>query len=99
MRLIKDTEDVFSNKQDFYEKMYGLKDILEPKGYLVELDEDDNSYVLKEVNCPILQVAIEFKEACKHELQFYRDILGKEVKRQECMSDGYPSCTYKIPKN
>lgn len=98
MRLIKDTKDALSDTKDFDEKVYGLRDILESKGYLVELDEGDNAYTLKEFNCPIFQVASEFKEACKHELQFYKEVLGREVKRHECMIEGDPSCTYNIPK-
>ena len=98
MRLIKDTKDIFSDKPTLDEKINGLKDMLELKGYLVELDESDNSYTLKEFNCPIFQVASVFQEACKHELQFYRDVLGRDVNRQECMSEGNISCTYSIPK-
>ena len=98
IRLIKDTKDALSDTKEFDEKVYGLRDILESKGYLVELDEGDNDYTLKEYNCPIFQVASEFKEACKHELQFYKDVLGREVKRNECMTEGDPSCTYNIPK-
>lgn len=97
MRLLDDTKDVFSDK-DLYEKIFVFMDYLESKGYLVELDENDNYYTLKEFNCPILLVAIEFNEACKHELQLYKDILGSEVKRQECITDGDLSCTYIIPK-
>jgi predicted ArsR family transcriptional regulator len=97
MRLIKDTKDILSDK-NLDEKVYGLRDMLESKGYFVELDEDDSAYTLKEFNCPISQVATEFKEACKHELQFYKEVLGRDVKRLECMSDGNVSCTYSIPK-
>jgi predicted ArsR family transcriptional regulator len=98
IRLIKDTKDIFSDKENLDEKVYGLKDMLETKGYLVELDESDNAFTLKEFNCPIFHVASEFKEACKHELQFYKEVLGRDVKRHECMSDGNISCTYSIPK-
>jgi predicted ArsR family transcriptional regulator len=99
MRLIKDTRDLFADKINLDEKVYGLKDMLETKGYLVELDESDKAFTLKEFNCPIFQVASEFNEACKHELQFYKEVLGRDVKRQECMSDGNISCTYSIPKS
>ena len=33
MRLIKDTKDIFADKKEFNEKVYGLKDMLESKGY------------------------------------------------------------------
>ena len=98
MRLLKDTKDILSEKNNIDEKVYGLKDMLESKGYFVELDESEDSFTLKEFNCPIFQVASEFKEACKHELQFYKEVLGRDVKRLECMSDGNVSCTYSIPK-
>lgn len=98
MRLIKDTKDILSDKFGIDERVHGLKDLLESKGYLVELDEVNNSYSLKEFNCPIFKVATEFKEACKHELYFYQEVLGKEVQRNECMTEGNISCTYSIPK-
>ena len=98
MRLLRDTKDILGEKDDIDGKVYGLKNMLETKGYITELDENATSYILKEFNCPIFQVASEYKEACKHELQFYKEILGKEVKRQECMTEGNTSCTYIIPK-
>ncbi len=96
--LLKDTREALSDKKSLHDKVHGFKDILESKGYLVDLDETNSHYRLKQFNCPIYKVASEFKEACKYELQMYKDLLGKEVNRQQCMSDGDPSCTYIIPK-
>jgi predicted ArsR family transcriptional regulator len=96
--LLKDTREALSNKKSLQDKVLGFKDILESKGYVVDLDETNSYYRLKQFNCPIYKVASEFKEACKYELQMYKDLLGKEVNRQQCMSDGDPSCTYIIPK-
>lgn len=98
-RLLKDTKEALSDKKGLQEKVYGLKDILESEGYLVDLDETDNNYSLKQSNCPIYKIASEFKEACRYELQIYKDLLGKDVKRQQCMAEGNSSCTYVIPKN
>jgi len=98
MRLVRDTRNILGDKTDFEEKVNGLKHMLETKGYITELDESPNSYILKEFNCPIFKVASEYNEACKQELQFYKEILGKEVKRPECMAEGNISCTYIIPK-
>lgn len=96
--LLKDTQEALSDKKSLQDKVYGLKDILESRGYVVDLDETNNQYSLKQFNCPIYKVASKFKEACKYELQMYKDLLGKEVNRQQCMSEGDPSCTYLIPK-
>jgi predicted ArsR family transcriptional regulator len=96
--LLKDTREALSDKKSLQDKVHGFKDILESKGYVVDLDETNSYYRLKKFNCPIYKVASEFKEACKYELQMYKDLLGKEVNRQQCMSDGDPSCTYIIPR-
>lgn len=98
-RIFKDTKEALIDKKSLQEKVHGLKDILESEGYFVELDEIENYYSLKQFNCPIYRVAIDFKEACRYELQIYKDILGKDVKRQQCISEGNTSCTYSIPKN
>lgn len=98
-RLLKDMKESLSDKKGIEDKVYTLKDILESGGYMVDLTETDTSYTLKEFNCPIYRVALEFKEACKYEQQIYKDILGREVKRLYCLANGDSSCTYVIPKN
>lgn len=97
-RLLKDTREALSDRKSLQDRVYGFKDFLESEGYLVDLDETNNHYSLKLFNCPIYKVASEFNEACKYELLMYKDLLGKEVTRLQCMSDGSPSCTYIIPK-
>jgi len=98
-RLLKDMKDVLSAKKTFREKVYGFKDILESKGYLVEFNATNKHYTLKQYNCPIYKLAAEFKEACRYELQMYKDLLGRVVSREQCISEGDPSCTYIILKN
>ena len=98
-RLLKDMKESLSDKKGIQDKVYTLRDILESGGYMVDLTETDTSYTLKEFNCPIYRVALEFREACRYEPQIYKDILGREVKRLSCLADGDSSCTYVIPKN
>jgi predicted ArsR family transcriptional regulator len=97
-RILKDKKDALYNKKTLRERVYALGDILDSDGYLIDLYEDDNSFILKQYNCPIFKVASEFKEACKYELQMYRELLRKDIIRSECISDGNSSCTYVIPK-
>jgi predicted ArsR family transcriptional regulator len=98
-RLFKDMKETLSDRKTFQEKVFGFKDILESKGYLVEFNATNKHYTIKQYNCPIYVLAVEYKEACRYELQMYKDLLGRIVSRQECISDGDPSCTYIIPKN
>ena len=97
-RILKEFRDFLSNKPSFPEKVYGVRDLLEQKGYIVECDEDNNHYTLKQFNCPIYKLASFYSEACKYELQTYRDLLGKDISRNACIIEGNPSCTYHIPK-
>jgi predicted ArsR family transcriptional regulator len=97
-RILKERKEALGDKKSLQDRVYALKDLLESDGYLVDLDMDDNNYILREFNCPIAKVASEFREACKYELQIYRELLRKDVMRQECMAEGSPSCTYVIPK-
>jgi predicted ArsR family transcriptional regulator len=97
-KILKERKDSLSDKKSLQDRVYALKDLLESDGYLVDLDMDDNNFILKEFNCPIAKVATEFREACKYELQIYRELLRKDITRQECIGEGSPSCTYVIPK-
>jgi predicted ArsR family transcriptional regulator len=97
-KILRDNKDALSEKKSLQDRVFALKDVLESDGYLVDLDMDDNNFILKEFNCPIARVASEYREACKYELQVYRELLRKEVTRQECMAEGSSSCTYVIPK-
>ncbi len=98
-RLLKETREALSEKKSLKEKIYGLKDIFEPDGYLINIDETDDFYILKQFNCPIYTIALEYNDACKYELQMYKDLLGKEVTREQCMAEGSSSCIYNIPKS
>ena len=97
-RLLKDAREALAEKKTFHDKMYGLKDFLESEGYFADISDANNHYLLKLSNCPIYKLAAEFNEACKNDLQFYRELLGKEVTREECIIEGNHSCIYNIAK-
>lgn len=83
----------------FDEKVAMLAEIQNNKGYMVDLQKkDEDSYVLKEYNCPISQVAREYNVACECELQLFREVLGAEVKRTECYAKGGTHCIFMIER-
>jgi predicted ArsR family transcriptional regulator len=75
----------------------GLKNLLEAEGHIVELTRSNGDYHLKQYNCPINNIAAEFNDICKYELQLYRELLGDRVTREQNIIDGSPACSYKIP--
>jgi predicted ArsR family transcriptional regulator len=75
----------------------GLKNLLEAEGHIVELTRSNGDYHLKQYNCPINNIAAEFNDICKYELQLYRELLGDRVTREQNIIDGSSACSYKIP--
>ncbi len=97
-RILKETKEALSEKKTLDEKIEFFKEILESKGYLAEIENVNNHYTLKQFNCPIYKLASEYNDACKYELQMYRELFSKEIIREKCLAEGDISCTYIIPK-
>ena len=97
-RIVKDAKEGLADKKSIGEKMLALKEILEADGYFPEISESSTHYILKLFNCPIFKLAAEYKEVCRHDLGMFRELLGKDLNRDECINSGNPSCTYSLPK-
>ncbi|NWF99296.1 MAG: transcriptional regulator [Nitrospirae bacterium] len=97
-RIIKEVKEIIGDKKNLPERVLAMRDILENEGYFAELNDSNNHYTLKLYNCPIYKLASIYKEVCKHDLQMFKELISKDLTRQECIIDGHPSCTYIIPK-
>ncbi|EXX89442.1 transcriptional regulator [Paenibacillus darwinianus] len=74
-------------------------------GYMVEVENNEAAsltdggqpvYMLHEYNCPIVQVASRYQQACSCELALFEDLLGAAVERTECLAKGGGKCSYRI---
>lgn len=84
------------------EKVRHLADIQDEKGYMIELvkSEGIEKYMLTEYNCPIHDIAMNYKEACSSELSLFRKVLDADVEQLECKAKGGHKCVYAIkPKS
>ena len=90
-------KDALAGMETVDSTVNGLKNLLEAEGHIVELTRSNGDYHLKQYNCPINNIAAEFKDICKYELQLYRELLGDRVTREQNIIDGSPACSYKIP--
>ena len=84
--------------EDFTERLIAFTEVLSKDGYLIELEEKDDTFELKQFNCLLTSVAREYPETCSMELDLYREVLGKDLVRSECQKDGAAACIYVIPK-
>ena len=96
-RLLKMKKDALAGKEGLDDILHAFKDILEADGHFVELSKNSGHYNIKQYHCPINKVASEFKDACKHELLLYRDLISKNITREQTISEGAQACLYTIP--
>ena len=81
------------------EKMHELAQIRTEEGYMAEVTEEGEDYVLIEYNCPILTIVEQYPHVCNIELALFRRSLGEKLVREEHLIDGCHRCTYRIPKS
>jgi predicted ArsR family transcriptional regulator len=96
-RMLKTYHNALAGKEGIDDTLNGLKQILEGQGHFIELSRNNGHYHLKNYHCPISKIAVEFKEACRHELQMYQELLGNNVTREHTLCDGSVCCLYIIP--
>ncbi len=76
-----------------------LAELLDEEGYDAEVERlKDGSYILSEWNCPLSDVARDYRQLCERELQVYRELLGTEVFRESRIAGGAARCVYRVLK-
>lgn len=80
------------------ERVARLAEIQLANGYLAHYEKGSGeTLVLKEFNCPVHQVSRKYDHACRHELEFFKTVLGTaNVERVECIAKGGGCCRYLI---
>ncbi|MEK3794565.1 metalloregulator ArsR/SmtB family transcription factor [Paenibacillus sp. FSL R7-0204] len=86
--------------RELEERVAELSTIQNAGGYMAEWSkEEDGSYTLREYNCPIRQVATQYRKACQCEQHLFEELLEAKVTRSECMAEGGQCCRYAITPN
>lgn len=80
------------------EKIEKLVRMRDEDGYMAELKETSDEFLLVEHNCPINCIAQEYPEVCTHELDLFKKLLDRHVERDDHQMSGKHSCVYKIRK-
>ena len=80
------------------EKMQEMVTIQNEKGYMADLSQvDDYTFEITEYNCPILEVAKEFKIARRCETEMLKKVLGtNDVARTCCRTEGDNHCKFLV---
>ncbi|MEJ2697212.1 MAG: transcriptional regulator [Candidatus Sulfobium sp.] len=96
-RMLELKKEALAGGESVEETLNRFRQLLEADGHLVDLSRNNGHYHLKQYHCPIGKVAREFGDVCKHELRLYRELFGKNVIREQSVSEGAPACLYVIP--
>ena len=83
----------------FKEKVEKLAEIQNEDGFMTEVQQNGQEFLLVEHNCPIHNIAKEYGEICQHELELFKKVLNAPIERIEHITKGERSCIYKIMAN
>lgn len=93
------TKNVDLEKLDLRERLELLQEVLSAEGYMVSLEEDEESFYVIEASCPYHHVGEDYPEICVVDKELIALFSTSEPKRIECILDGDKQCTYKIKRN
>jgi predicted ArsR family transcriptional regulator len=86
--------------QELADRIAAWAELLDKKGVLVEIEQTQDGYVLREFGCPYQNVALENRAVCEMERQVMARLLDSGVRLTQCTLDGHHGCqfTAKISK-
>lgn len=76
------------------ERIDGLRNALDERGYDVEVDHSGLLPVLRENNCPYLELAETDSAICELEHAVFEKVLGTELTLTQCCLDGHRCCEF-----
>ncbi|MGY3568479.1 helix-turn-helix transcriptional regulator [Vibrio paucivorans] len=82
------------------EKLTKLVHLRQQEGYMAELEQDGEDFILTENHCPICKAATRCPSLCQSELNVFQSLIGHEydVTRTEHIIQGERRCTYSVIK-
>jgi predicted ArsR family transcriptional regulator len=84
--------------KDLEGRVAELARIMTENGYMASWKKIDDGYAITEHNCAIFHIAQRFDQPCLYELEFIKELLGRqvEVTREFHMASGDTCCAYVI---
>ena len=99
-RLREEREKHFLGSTTLGDRVSRMAEVLQREGAMVDVEETDRAFKIKQFNCPILKIASRYSEACMYDLRLLQELIGSDdVTRTQSIADGAPACLFEIPKN
>lgn len=95
---LKQYQEAIKDCTNLKAKLDTLTYLREREGYMAELVEDGEHYILIENHCPICHAAKKCPALCSSEKNLFKRLLGDQyqIKREEHIVEGQRRCTYRI---
>lgn len=78
------------------QKAKAIAGLLSEQGFMAAVENTQGALTLAKHHCPIRTVAEAFPEICAAEVDFLREVLQTDVKRDSRITEGCNSCQYSI---
>ncbi|EEL48750.1 MULTISPECIES: helix-turn-helix transcriptional regulator [Bacillus cereus group] len=86
-----------SRQDNVLQKLREVAIMQEENGYMVQVKQEEKSYILQKQNCPLKAVAEKYPQLCLEEENMYKRLFSDEnVKVLSNMCDGDCHCSYHI---
>ena len=77
-------------------QLHGLRSELEGHGFSVEIDENGQLPIIRENNCPYLDIAEHDRGICELEQSVFEAVLGTNVQLTQRCVDGHSCCEFEV---
>ncbi|HEU5171874.1 MAG TPA: hypothetical protein VFU46_15110, partial [Gemmatimonadales bacterium] len=75
-----------------------VREIMAERGFLPALERTTAGYVLREHNCPLMQLALAHEEVCEMVHRWMEALAGTPMTRVKCIRRGDPFSAYAITR-
>ena len=87
------------NGENLDEMAVELVHIRNEQGYLSELEEREDFFIIKEYSCPNVQIAERYPKVCEYELELFKNLLNTEVVSECTIKEGFHFAFHRIMKS
>ncbi|HEY6102837.1 MAG TPA: hypothetical protein VI007_06390 [bacterium] len=75
-----------------------VREIMAERGFLPDLQRASGGYLLREHNCPVMQLALLHEEVCEMVHRWLEAIAGTKLVRVKCLREGDPYSAYAVSR-
>lgn len=85
-------------KLSLEERLVRLKSLLAQEGFNVDWEQEEEHYVIREMNCPYYHIGQSHPEVCAVDKTLISSVLAIPAEKVKCILNGDNFCTYVVPR-